>query len=187
MKSMRLLAILLCGFSCSHAADLSLRINFPGKIVVPRPPDQTYQTNLQIGFVLKNEGQVELKLGILERDVPTWYAPMVAFKLVDRSGKEIQDGFQPTENFSGGKDRREIGLGAGQSVTLPYYQKVPFFIRTEGTYTLSATARVQDENKNWIEGQSLPVTFVVEWSDEGGKKAPKQAPATPGSVTPRAH
>lgn len=115
----RLLAVLLCCTCWSHAADLSLQITFPEKIVIPRPPDQTQQTNLQVGFALKNEGQAQLKIRILEHERPTWRA-LVVFKLVDRLGKEVPGGFVPTENFAGGQNTKEIRLAAGKSIILPY-------------------------------------------------------------------
>ena len=150
---------------------LTIQIDFPARIALSRPPDgqpgsEVTQTILSLGFLLENGGPLSLKIGILDCDVPNWYAPGIVFELFDDTGKEVPGGYQATENHGGSSALREIVLEAGKSMRLPYYKGVPFLIRSAGKHTLVATARIQDVRGNWFKCRAKPLTFTVEWAHE---------------------
>jgi hypothetical protein len=126
------------------------------------PPDQVFQTNLNLVFVLENHSDTGLKIPIMKTGPKSAWLFRGELRLTDSAGKEVPGGFVATENFAGGRERQELVVAAKTTVTVPNYRAESFQIRRAGTYTLTARGRVLDEEGVWHPCEAEPVKFVVE-------------------------
>jgi hypothetical protein len=166
----RLVPILACCLCTSLASDVTLRVEFPDRVVISKPQTEKksgefYQTSLQLAFVVQNNTTSGLKLTTLNGDDgPKLLYPLVTARLFDPMGKELGGGYVAGENFAGSSARKDTLLPPGKSIRLPYYRPEPFEqITVAGTYTLKVSARFRDEKDTWHPSEAKPVTFVVEF------------------------
>jgi hypothetical protein len=164
----RLIFVLTCLIGFARAGEITLRVELPTQIVLPKPPvatvsGTTYQTSLSLRLVIENGSEAALQITTLDgTGGPKLLFPALVSRLFGPDGKEVLGGYVAADNFTASAARKDIVLAPGRSISLPYYSSEPFAqISVAGTYTLKVSARFQDEAGASHVCEAAPVTFAV--------------------------
>jgi hypothetical protein len=166
----RWLLLLSCTLSTIVAGEVTLRVEFPEKIVLPKPQiakeaGEGFQTALNLRFTIENKTESGLQISTLDGNAgQRLLYPIVSCRLFDPAGKEIPGGYAAAESFAGSSALKEIVLPPGKAISLPYYRGQPFQqLTVAGTYTLKVSAQFRGEKDGALACEAKPVTFVVEF------------------------